>query len=261
MNIEETHSLHRRTIQSQQPPIFEIMPDSSSNNNPPHITDSAAITAAEEEKETFFRLAPFNPSSQQIQDKALEHLKLSNRDVLFDLGCGDGRLLCHAVQQVPGLRCVGIEIDALYVERAQHRVKELLPSVEAQSQIEIRCEDALSALDIEQHDASATSTISSPSRPDNNKPAATTKPLKELTLLEDATALYLFVLPKGLQKLLPILEAVVERRQQEQRQFRILSYMFQIHHDQWEPALVDRTAKGGCPIYVYEWMDGKEMRG
>jgi hypothetical protein len=51
---------------------------------------------------------------------------------------------------------------------------------------------------------------------------------------------------------------VVQYKQQQQQQqrrqkFRILSYMFQIHHDDWEPTTVDRTAKGGCPIYYYEW--------
>ncbi|KAG7365415.1 methyltransferase [Nitzschia inconspicua] len=192
--------------------------------------------------EDFFRLAPFNPSSQQIQEKALDHLKLSKDDVLFDLGCGDGRLLCHAVQHVPGLRCVGIEIDPVYVERAQRRIHELLP-VEAQSRMEVRCQDALRVMETT-GDETTTTTSCSDTRH---------KPLSELTLLDDATALYLFVLPKGLQKLLPILEALVEQRIKQQRKLRILSYMFQIHHGDWEPTLVDRTAKGGCPIYYYEW--------
>ena len=67
-------------------------------------------------------------------------------------------------------------------------------------------------------------------------------------------ALYLFVLPKGIQKLLPILEGVVHRRMQQGQSFRVLSYMFQIHG--WEPTKVDKTAKGGCPIYYYEWKGG-----
>ncbi|KAG7346000.1 methyltransferase type 11 domain containing protein [Nitzschia inconspicua] len=214
------------------------------------MSDTLAILQNNSNKdntEDFFRLAPFNPSSQQIQEKALDHLKLSKDDILFDLGCGDGRLLCHAVQHVPGLRCVGIEIDPVYVERAQRRIHELL-SVEAQSRMEIRCQDALSVMGTGDETTTIATTITTTSSSDTRH-----KSISELTLLDDATALYLFVLPKGLQKLLPILEALVQQRIKQQRTLRILSYMFQIHHGDWEPTLVDRTAKGGCPIYYYEW--------
>lgn len=220
------------------------------------------------DKEGFFRLAPFNPSSQQIQDKALELLKLTEKDVLFDLGCGDGRLLCHAVRHVNGLRCVGIEIDPIFVERAQQCIHNNL-SNEARSRIEIRCQDALSVAATrnmneeicESSNETATpdatprfpTTATSPVVDDRNIHDNGTKSISDLTLMDDATALYLFVLPKGIQKLLPILEGLVERRTRDGRQpkFRILSYMFPIHR--WDPALVDRTAKGRCPVYYYEW--------
>jgi hypothetical protein len=48
-----------------------------------------------------------------------------------------------------------------------------------------------------------------------------------------------------------MLNEVVEKRIQEGRKFRVLSYMFSIH--EWEPTIVDKTAKGGCPIYYYEF--------
>jgi SAM-dependent methyltransferase len=189
-------------------------------------------------KDHYFRLAPFNPSSQQIQDKALEHLKLCHNDILFDLGCGDGRLLCHAVGQIPGLRCVGIEIDPVLVERAQRRRDEL-SSQEAQSRIQIRCQDAIQVVN---QFATDEPTAATPFLP---------KSMSDLTLMDDATALYLFVLPKGIQKLWPILEAVVQRRLLQRRKFQILSYMFELHG--WDATNVDRTTKGGCPIYHYEW--------
>jgi precorrin-6B methylase 2 len=221
------------------PPEFMIEASVDHDNADP--TDHNTKTSS---KEHFFRLAPFNPSSQQIQDKALEYLKLDHNDVLFDLGCGDGRLLCHAVQQVPGLRCVGIEIDPIFVERAQRRRDEL-SSPEFQSRIQIRCQDALQ---VAKHNQSATDdSVATPLNNNNRRNIS----MSHLTLMDDATALYLFVLPKGIQKMFPILEAVVQRRLQQRRNFQILSYMFQIHG--WEPTVVDRTSKGGCPIYYYEW--------
>ena len=36
----------------------------------------------------------------------------SPTDVFVDIGCGDGRVMIWAAQQVPGMRCVGLEINA-----------------------------------------------------------------------------------------------------------------------------------------------------
>ena len=193
--------------------------------------------------EEAFKLAPFNPSSDQIQEKALELLQLQEADVLFDLGCGDGRLLCTAVEKHPGLRCVGIEIDPVFVERAQERIQQL-PSAEMQARIDVRLEDALKVM--EEEDGAQDS-----NSPDTKEHCNSHRPLSELTLLDDASALYLFIVPKGIQKLMPILLRLVEARIQQNRPFRILSYMFKIH--EWEPTTIDKTAKGGCPIYYYEW--------
>ena len=44
------------------------------------------------------KLAPFNPSHVSAQQIALQRLCLKDGDVLFDLGCGDGRFLALAAQ-------------------------------------------------------------------------------------------------------------------------------------------------------------------
>lgn len=46
-------------------------------------------------------LAPFNPTNAQAQHLALDLLSLQEDDVLFDLGCGDARILIAAVAQIP----------------------------------------------------------------------------------------------------------------------------------------------------------------
>lgn len=46
------------------------------------------------------KLAPFTPSGDGVLAHALELLRLSRGDVLFDLGCGDGRMLVHAAKEV-----------------------------------------------------------------------------------------------------------------------------------------------------------------
>ena len=175
------------------------------------------------------KLAPFNPTCVQAQEIALELLNLTNDDVLFDLGCGDGRLLRRACQHLPGLSCVGIEVDALYVERAR-----VLPNDD---------QDAASVanMDIREGDVLDPTVQNSHGR---------------LSLSDDATAIFLFLLPKGLVKVRPTLEEIVKSRMAEKRRFRIASYMFRIRD--WEPTHINRETKGGCPIYLYDFSPGIE---
>jgi len=185
-----------------------------------------------------FKLAPFNPSSNQIQKKALEMLDLGPNDVLFDLGCGDGRFLCFAATETPGLKCVGVEILAEFFSRGRDRVKES----QLKDRIDIRLEDATKALEASAETGESKMTTTT---------TTTTKAVQELTLMDDATALYLFILPKGIVKMMPILEALKQRRLAEGRRLKVLSYMFKIHD--WEATIIDETAKGSCPVYYYDF--------
>jgi len=42
-------------------------------------------------------LAPFNPTSYDAIDIAIDLLKLSDKDILYDLGCGDGRFIVQVL--------------------------------------------------------------------------------------------------------------------------------------------------------------------
>lgn len=189
-----------------------------------------------ESTNTSFKLAPFNPSSDQIQHKALGMLDLKHTDVLFDVGCGDGRFLCFAATKIPGLRCVGIEIDPLYVSRA----KDLVQTSELEEAIDIRLEDA---------------TRMEPNDDDGNQQqpqtTASSADVTELTLMDDATAVYLFILPKGIVKIMPLLESLKQKRLAEGKRLQVLSYMFGIHD--WKATEIDETAKGSCPVYYYDF--------
>lgn len=72
--------------------------------------------------DTSYKLAPFNPSSQHVIDSCLELAEISPSDVVFDLGCGDGRVL-EQLCKATGCRGVGIEYDNKFYERALERVK------------------------------------------------------------------------------------------------------------------------------------------
>jgi SAM-dependent methyltransferase len=50
------------------------------------------------------------PTPEAVVDKMLEMAKVTSADVVYDLGCGDGRIPIAAVQKY-GARGVGIDID------------------------------------------------------------------------------------------------------------------------------------------------------
>jgi hypothetical protein len=60
-------------------------------------------------------LAPYVPTPQVVVDKMLELAKVTNKDVLYDIGCGDGRIVITAAKKY-GASGVGIDIDPHMVE-------------------------------------------------------------------------------------------------------------------------------------------------
>lgn len=60
---------------------------------------------------------PYEPSPQDVVDRMLEMAKLDSRDLLYDLGCGDGRIVVTAAAR-HGAHGVGIDIDPQRIEEA-----------------------------------------------------------------------------------------------------------------------------------------------
>src|SRR5688572_21570086 len=52
---------------------------------------------------------PFVPTPDETVEKMLDLAKVSKRDVVYDLGSGDGRLVIAAAKK--GARAVGVDID------------------------------------------------------------------------------------------------------------------------------------------------------
>jgi outer membrane protein assembly factor BamB len=65
---------------------------------------------------------PFIPSPQDVVDRMLELAQVGKDDVVYDLGCGDGRIVVTAAKKY-GCRAVGIDIDPWCVKTALVNVK------------------------------------------------------------------------------------------------------------------------------------------
>ncbi len=64
----------------------------------------------------------FVPTPNEVVDKMLEMAKVTAKDVVYDLGCGDGRIVITAAQK-HGARSVGIDIDPTRIKEAQANAK------------------------------------------------------------------------------------------------------------------------------------------
>ncbi len=81
--------------------------------------------AAEEQSEKKPQRRPdviFVPTPQDVVEKMLELAEVTKDDVVYDLGCGDGRIVVTAAKKY-GCKAVGIDIDPQRVKESLERVK------------------------------------------------------------------------------------------------------------------------------------------
>ena len=75
-------------------------------------------------REPFRRIAPYYPTPLFVVEKMLEVADVSPRDVVYDLGSGDGRIVIMAAQKF-GARAVGIEINPTLWQESSDRITKL----------------------------------------------------------------------------------------------------------------------------------------
>jgi hypothetical protein len=85
-------------------------------------------------------LAPFVPTPMVVVDKMLELGGIDKDDILYDLGCGDGRIVITAAKKF-GTRGVGIDIDPQRIEESLRAAKE----AGVESLVEFRLQDVMKA--------------------------------------------------------------------------------------------------------------------
>jgi SAM-dependent methyltransferase len=61
---------------------------------------------------------PYVPTPQEVVDKMLEMANVKPGDVVYDLGCGDGRIVITAAQR-HGARGVGVDLDPERITEAR----------------------------------------------------------------------------------------------------------------------------------------------
>jgi uncharacterized protein (TIGR03000 family) len=65
---------------------------------------------------------PYVPTPQAVVDKMLELAKVSKDDVVYDLGCGDGRIVVTAAKKY-GAKGVGVDLNPVRLQESMENVK------------------------------------------------------------------------------------------------------------------------------------------
>jgi SAM-dependent methyltransferase len=101
-------------------------PSPSPGGGGPRVDVQAAGAVKEKEKEGEPRPKKpdviFYPTPKEVVDRMLEMAEIKKGDVLYDLGCGDGRIVVAAAKKY-GIRAVGFDIDPQRVKEARENVE------------------------------------------------------------------------------------------------------------------------------------------
>jgi SAM-dependent methyltransferase len=80
-------------------------------------TTAAPAAVAEREPDVIYV-----PTPQAVVDKMLEMAEVKPGDVVYDLGCGDGRIVVTAAKKY-GVKAIGFDIDPQRIAEAQENVR------------------------------------------------------------------------------------------------------------------------------------------
>ena len=69
-------------------------------------------------------VAPFVPTPLNVVKKMLELAEAGPEDTLYDLGCGDGRILFTAIEEFKVKNAVGIDLNPTMVRKVTLQIKE-----------------------------------------------------------------------------------------------------------------------------------------
>lgn len=104
---------------------------------------SPSLAQEKDKKDIKFDLT-FVRTVEPVMNKMFELCKITKDDMVFDLGCGDGFILCEACKRF-GCKGVGVDLDPQRVKQANDMVKKF----GLEGRVEIREGNALEVKDID----------------------------------------------------------------------------------------------------------------
>ena len=109
--LQVTYNNHARTVDFV---VYPGQPYSFRYNE----QDLIQIYPGSHGREDAEDLAPYVATPLPVVDKMLEMARLDGKDVLYDIGCGDGRIVITAARDY-GCRGLGIDIDENFIKMSR----------------------------------------------------------------------------------------------------------------------------------------------
>jgi SAM-dependent methyltransferase len=103
-----------------KPVVNDPVPPVTSNPEP--TLDPEVSTQWAQDAEGNVLPVPYVATPQILVDKMIEMASLQPDDVLFDLGCGDGRIVIAAAKEM-GVKGVGIDLDPKRIGESKHNAQ------------------------------------------------------------------------------------------------------------------------------------------
>jgi hypothetical protein len=123
---ESPHPLNNPEHPSAQPAASAPIASAAPAPSPEPIASAAPVASASggpalPEKWERVPDIEYVPTPQNVVDKMLEVAKVKKGDLLYDLGCGDGRIVVTAAKQF-GVQGIGFDIDPQRVRESRDNV-------------------------------------------------------------------------------------------------------------------------------------------
>jgi SAM-dependent methyltransferase len=87
------------------------------------VVMACACAFAQEPQPEVRRDVPYVPTPQEVVDEMLKMANVGKNDVVYDLGCGDGRLVVTAVKKFGAKRGVGVDIDPQRIRESDENAR------------------------------------------------------------------------------------------------------------------------------------------
>ena len=113
-------------------------PQSLSEYQSDNMLEAKSVLESASSQKPLYILAPFVPSPQDVVDRMLELGNVTDTDVLYDLGCGDGRIVVTAAKKY-GARAFGVDLEPYRVEESKANAK----AAGVEGMVTIKLQDAL----------------------------------------------------------------------------------------------------------------------
>lgn len=90
---------------------------------PAEVKPQTPATPAAQQTKEVKKDVPYVPTPQNVVDEMLTLANVTKDDVVYDLGCGDGRLVITAVKKFGAKRGFGVDIDPKRIEESNANAK------------------------------------------------------------------------------------------------------------------------------------------